>query len=332
MYLLLLSIVTPITVVTPLPWFSVYWESQDSYMYNDDEQHNPWYIDLGDIHAGLPGNTAGPSTVHIAFADTCVSACQESYPDEFCSRYPPEGIPAKPRSVDDWGTKFNITSNMLARDIPRLKAKGVKINLSYGRDGLKPYSGGGINEAFEGVQHADELARRMKENAKEWDLDGIDIFTLGTYTAGFSYFGYNAGFHSRVIKSLRSELPPEKTISYTIWMDPCTQWMDPWHPMDDVIAATHKYLDFIYIRLLPENEECVLNRLINDLGVPASKIGWLMEIEDWMAEEIEEETMLFLTNSVRERGLHGLSLFSVNKENNRYYGQFLEATAQELYA
>ena len=47
MYLLLLTVVTLITVVTPLPWFSVYWESQDSYMYNDDEQHNPWYIDLG---------------------------------------------------------------------------------------------------------------------------------------------------------------------------------------------------------------------------------------------------------------------------------------------
>merc|ERR1712098_969581 len=116
MYLFLLTIVTLITVVTPLPWFSVYWESQDSYMYNDDEQHNPWYIDLGDIHAGLPGNSAGPSTINIAFAGTCVSACQESYPDEFCSRYPPEGIPAKPRSVDDWGTKFNITSNMLARE------------------------------------------------------------------------------------------------------------------------------------------------------------------------------------------------------------------------
>jgi len=330
MYLLLLSIVTPITVVTPLPWFSVYWESQDSYMYNDDEQHNPWYIDLGDIHAGLPGNTAGPSTVNIAFADTCVSACQESYPDEFCSKYPPEGIPAKPRSVDDWGTKFNITSNMLTRDIPRLKSKGVKINLSYGNDGLKPYAGGGIIEAYEDVRQADELARRMKENTKEWDLDGVDIFTLGVNDPGFTFFGKNAGFHNRVIKSLRSELPQEKTISYTIFSDPChdmAPWDLIWHPMNDVIALSHKYLDFIYIKLEPENEECVLNLLINEYGVPASKIGWMMEMDDK-----EEETMLFLTNSVRERGLHGLSLFSVNKENNRYYGQFLEATAQELYA
>jgi hypothetical protein len=43
------------------------------------------------------------------------TGCQENYPDEYCSQYPPEGIPAKPRSIADWGTNFNITSNMMKK-------------------------------------------------------------------------------------------------------------------------------------------------------------------------------------------------------------------------
>ena len=38
-----------------LPRFEVYWESRDSYSYNDDENHNPWYIDLDAIDVGAPG-------------------------------------------------------------------------------------------------------------------------------------------------------------------------------------------------------------------------------------------------------------------------------------
>ena len=33
--------------VTQLPHFNTYWESQLSYLYNDDELNNPWHIDLG---------------------------------------------------------------------------------------------------------------------------------------------------------------------------------------------------------------------------------------------------------------------------------------------
>ena len=46
---------------------------------------------------------------------TVTTGCQENYPDEYCSQYPPEGIPAKPRSIADWGTNFNITSNMMKK-------------------------------------------------------------------------------------------------------------------------------------------------------------------------------------------------------------------------
>jgi len=225
----------------------------------------------------------------------------------------------------------------LARDIPKLKAKGVKINLSYGYNGLGPLAGGGLFEASEEAVYADQLATRMKNNIKERDLDGVDIFTLGTSTPGYTSFGKNSGFHSRVIKSLRGDLPPGKTISYTIKTDPCENMngIHLWHPMEDVIALSHKYLDSIYIELqslyiasLPGQEECVLNLLINELGVPAHKIGWYLELTN---DDMVEERMLFLTNSVRERGLHGLSLFSVNKENGRFDGQLLQTIAEELY-
>ena len=219
---------------------------------------------------------------------------------------------------------------MMTRDIPKLKAKGARINLSYGNDGLVPYQGGGVDIALEGDMHAYALAQRISKNVEEWGLDGVDIFTLGTYTTGFTFHGKNAGFHSHVIKYLRAVLPPEKTISYTIKTDPCATY-GIWHPMEDVIGFTHKYLDYINIGLKPENEECVLNLLVKELGVPASKIGWMMELQSGATPESEEEAMLFLTNSIRERGLHGLSLYSVNKENNHYYGQFLKAIAEELY-
>jgi len=275
MLLLLTVLLTTLSCVTSLSLFGVYWESYESWKYTDDEQqHNPWHIALGNINAGLPGNAAGPSVVNIAFADTCVSACQEEYPDEFCDQYPPEGIPAKPRTVDDWGTKFNITSSRLARDIPKLQEKGAKINLSYGYDGLAPYAGGGVIRAPEDVLQANLLATRMKNNIKEWDLDGVDIFTMGIHTPGYTAWGRNIGFHSQVIKSLRGDLPPGKTISYTIQRDPCEirDYIYLWNPMHDVIALSHKYLDSIYIELqpahienLPDNEECVLNLLINEL-------------------------------------------------------------------
>ena len=36
-----------VTSVSPVPQFEVYWESQESYLNNQDESHNPWFIDLG---------------------------------------------------------------------------------------------------------------------------------------------------------------------------------------------------------------------------------------------------------------------------------------------
>ena len=49
----------------------------------------------------------------------------------------------RPRTVEDWGNRFNFTFNMMATGILALKAKGAKVNLSYGKNGLYPTQGGG---------------------------------------------------------------------------------------------------------------------------------------------------------------------------------------------
>ena len=106
---LFLFFVLPHTLHT-LPRFEVYWDSRLSY----EDTEAPWHIKLDEIDVGVPGYL-GPNVVTILAADYCTIGCQENYPDEFCSKYPPEGIPAKPRSVEDWGTKFNITANIMER-------------------------------------------------------------------------------------------------------------------------------------------------------------------------------------------------------------------------
>ena len=70
--------------------------------------------------------------VTIDSADFCVESCQEEYPDEFCSDYPPEGVPNKPRVVGDWGTKYNITAKMVRDGIKSIHERGALVFLSYG--------------------------------------------------------------------------------------------------------------------------------------------------------------------------------------------------------
>ena len=47
MWILTLGVLGLTSLGHPLPQFEAYWESQESYLFNEDEQHNPWYIDLG---------------------------------------------------------------------------------------------------------------------------------------------------------------------------------------------------------------------------------------------------------------------------------------------
>ena len=121
--------------------------------------------------------------------------CQENYSDEFCSKYPPEGVPAKPRTVDDWGTKFNITAYMMRDGIEKIHAAGGKVNLAYGgrridRDadhegylgqffGISAEVGGGSSTYYEDGPQAMALAERIVKNVEDWDLDGVDFFFTG---------------------------------------------------------------------------------------------------------------------------------------------------------
>jgi len=68
------------------------------------------------------------------------------------------------------------------------------------------------------------------------------------------------------------------------------------------------------------------------LGIPLSKIGAILYPEgdygfDWPSNEQVAEWI----NKIKARGLAGLSLFSINKENNRFRGDFAKIIAELLY-
>merc|ERR1719495_2644938 len=140
-----------------LPRLEVYWDSTDSYSYTGAEA--PWYINLDEIIY------PGPMVVTILWADFCTVGCQENYPDEFCRKYPPEGIPALPRTVEDWGTKFNITANIMERGIDKIHKLNGKVNLAYGgRHGISAENGGGSRHIAEDRVSAYALAQRIANN------------------------------------------------------------------------------------------------------------------------------------------------------------------------
>ena len=116
--------------------FEAFWASSQSYLFQDDKQHNPWYLALGQLHNNPPSQKQKVNLLwnnptarwhqlwrrrlhwgtKCGHCDGCrllcgrwkclwctipsllyllVEGCQENYPDEFCSKYPPEGIPNK---------------------------------------------------------------------------------------------------------------------------------------------------------------------------------------------------------------------------------------------
>jgi len=312
-----------------LPIFQAYWESQLSYLYNDDELNNPWHIDLGSIDVGPPRYLGGPSVVTIDSADYCVNNyCQEFYPDEFCSKYPPEGVPDKPRAVEDWGTKYNITSNMITEGVKSIHEKGGKVILAYGgtletdgmRTGITAMGGGGYFEVESNIL-AHQLAWRINENIKEWNLDGVDFFFAGDYTNLWDHYpGYNAVFHQEVISTLRGLVGSSKSISYSTIYQPYQ-----YNSHDKaVIAACHKYLDFINVGLdTIFNNEALAQ--LEFFDVPLSKVGIVLNgLVD--IEQVKEAARL-----VNEKGMSGISLFSINKENEKYRGEYAKLVAEALY-
>lgn len=221
------------------------------------------------------------------------------------------------------------------RHIAELKSRGTKVHLSYGRTGLGPKTGGG--ESWESIDatQAEFLAQRIVKNVLDWDLDGVDIFP---YLSINNYMdpSLNVAFHYSVIKKLRKYLPSEKTISYTCWNFPPPQLQQEealrgeayiWHPMEGVISASHRYIDYINILIKPSQEDFVFSYLTEELGVPAGKVGWAL---DFSLEDMDKN-MIALVDSIKERDLRGLSFFSANKEHNSYRGEFLKEIARYIY-
>jgi len=340
-----------------LPRFEVYWESEDSFLYNDAEFQNPWYIDLGDINVGPPGYIGGPNVVTIHSADYCTFGCQENWPDEFCSNYPPEGVPAKPRTVEDWGTKFNITANMMRDGIDKIHAAGGKVNLAYGGRrmymengyfglfGISAEVGGGGSTHYEDGPNAIALAERIVKNVEDWDLDGVDFFFTGPQNS-VQYYptttipnysmpgpGGSVVYHYMAIKALRGLLPPGKTISYTTTHAVDFVNGEPYgHAtlMETVIAACHPFLDSISFHAEKALDYQNLEA-IEALGIPLSKLGAVFVkegSEELLPSTVEMEAAVM---TIKERGLAGLSVFSINQENNLFRGAWARMVAELLY-
>ena len=220
---------------------------------------------------------------------------------------------------------------MMMKGIAELKARGTKVHLSYGGDGLNPRGGGGLDEAPLEESQAENLAQRIVQNVLDWDFDGIDIMALMSEPV-YGNRHQSVAFHYAVIKKLRKYLPAGKTISYTSLAAPVGKFagdVNVWHPMEEIIAATHRYLDYVNVQVFDWNIEFAFDYLTVELGVPAEKIGWLMQ--DQHFGNGLEEIMVPLVDSIRQRGLRGLSFYNANQEHNHFRGEFLREIARYMY-
>merc|ERR1711892_359559 len=318
---------------TQLPRFQAYWESQLSYLYNDDELSNPWHIDLGNIDVGPLGYLGGPSVVTIDSADYCISSCQEHWPDEFCIKYPPEGVPNRPMHVDDWGVKYNITANMITEGVRSIHERGGKVMLAYGgtliRTGITAMGGyGGGYFTGENQLYASQLAERISRNIEDWDLDGVDFFFTGNEEPNWAEApGFSVAYHMYVIRQVRALVGPSKTISYSTIHQPISTYFS--HEVA-VIASSHAYLDFINLGGYSVDNVLSYEAIaqIEMFGVPLNKVGLVMNIDHGVPELDEVQK---IASQVKELGLSGINLFSINKENEKFRGEFARMVAEALY-
>merc|ERR1712079_559765 len=107
----------------------------------------------------------------------------------------------------------------MIKGIAELKARGTRVHLSYGGDGLGPRSDGGLDKAPLEESQAENLAQRIVQNVLDWDFDGIDVMAMLSEPV-YGNHHQSVAFHYAVIKKLRKYLPAEKTISYTSWAAP----------------------------------------------------------------------------------------------------------------
>ena len=280
--------------------------------------------------------------VTIDSADYCVDGCQEDWPDEFCSKYPPEGVPNKPRVVEDWGTKYNITGDLVAAGIKSIHERGGQVLLSYGgrhmvdgtRSGISAQGGGGESYSELCQKYAEQLAERIHKNIVDWDLDGVDFYNLDV---SFSYSwsgegqdpGTSATYAMAVLRRLRKLVGNTKTISYSTisnWVFDSSEYH--FDPDTAIISAIHRYLDFITLsRVEPLSQEMLTD--INFLGIPMSKIG-IMMTQSW--EDLpSSESISQIVGQVKELGMAGVSLYSINSENSEFRGALAARVAETLY-
>jgi len=327
-----------------LPRFEVHWESEKSYVDNDPLV-SPWFIRLGDINVGPPGYLEGPNVVTIDSADYCVEGCQESWPDEFCSKYPPEGVPNKPRAVEDWGTKYNITGDLMTEGIKSIHERGGQVVLSYGgrhtarphewnggayRSGIAAQGGGGETYVELTQRFAQMLAERIHNNIVDWNLDGVDFYHLditpgNPWSGSAQDPGTSATYAKAVLRHLRALVGNTKTISYSTRFHQFS--FD--HPDMAIISAIHPYLDFITLDLStpwttsePLSEEMLIE--LDFLGIPLSKIGIMMALPS--SDSIDQ-----IVGQVKELGMAGVSLYSINAENESFRGELAQTVAEALY-
>ena len=274
--------------------------------------------------------------VTIDSADYCVAPyCQEYYPDEFCSKYPPEGVPNKPRVVEDWGTKYNITGDLVAEGIKSIHERGGQVLLSYGgrhklgpgssgtRSGISAQPGGGESYTVLCERFAKHLAERIHKNIVDWDLDGVDFYNLDVsnsyaWSGERQDPGTSATYSMAVLRHLRKLVGNTKTISYSTisnWVFDSSEYH--FDPDTAIISAIHRYLDFITLsRVEPLSQEMLTD--INFLGIPMSKIG-IMMTQSW--EDLpSSESISQIVGQVKELGMAGVSLYSINSENSEFRG------------
>ena len=341
------------TLSVALPRFEVHWESEKSYE-DVDPLVSPWHIRLGllkqtlsipiqtsprsgDIDVGPPGYLGGPSVVTIDSADYCVDSCQESWPDEFCSKYPPEGVPNRPRVVEDWGTKYNISANIVAEGIKSIHERGGQVVLSYGgrhsaqytRSGIGAQPGGGDFNFVLSERRAELLAQRIHRNIVDWDLDGVDFYNMDvSYSASWSGTyqdpGTSATYAMAVLMHLRRLVGNTKTISYSTISYGVFDSANYFDPDTAIISAIHPYLDFITLSRYYEPLSQEMLTEIEFLGIPLSKIGVIMM--GTISESISP-----LVEQVKELGMAGVSLPSINFENAGFRGELAARIAEELY-
>ena len=316
---------------------------------------------------GPVGYLGGANTVTIGYADYCTLACQEDYPDEFCDMYPPEGVPDKPRAMGDWGTKYNITSNLIRDGIKKIHDKGGKVILAYGgyhvtkddsdstgynniKSGIAVQPGGG--EIFQTPdkdnKHARHLAARIQKNIADWDLDGVDFFYLGngdwSYETDWSTAqitavpGAQVVYSLAVIKELRRLVGPSKTISYSTRFQPFSTLTTSYDSA--LISAAHPYMDFINLGQeldRPPYDDFILSAdslaEIELLGIPMGKLGRIVNtgINDRPGGWLTTEEVQAVINQVKELGMGGVSLFTINKENEEFKGEYIRMMAESMY-